>query len=129
MSAAKGPHLPDLEQNKNIESEDAKRLRVRELNDALRKRCVGGQVLATRGIGMLPAPLVARIFEAVGAFNDFTEDNDPWGEHDCAAIEVDGIRVIWKIDYYDRTMTAGSPDPSDPLLTLRVLTVMRAEEY
>lgn len=113
----------------NILFEDAKRRRVRELNDALRKRGVGGQIVATRGVGLLSPLLITRIFAAVGSFDDFNEGNDPWGEHDCAALVVDGVGVIWKIDYYDRTMTAGSPDPSDPLLTLRVLTVMRAEEY
>ena len=38
-------------------------------------------------------------------------------------------KFFWKIDYYDRKTEFGSPDPADPALTTRVLTIMRADEY
>ena len=41
----------------------------------------------------------------------------------------DGVKVFWKIDYYDKTMKNGSNDPSNEELTTRVLTIMKAEEY
>jgi hypothetical protein len=37
--------------------------------------------------------------------------------------------IFFKIDYYDRTLTAHSPDPADPAVTRRVITVMLASEY
>ena len=47
----------------------------------------------------------------------------------CGVMEVDGHRLIWKIDYYDRSRICHSPDAADPKVTVRVLTVMLAEEY
>jgi hypothetical protein len=72
---------------------------------------------------------VAQLLRAVADFAAFGPDNDPHGEHDCAVLEHDGERLIWKIDYYDRALTYGSPDPADPAVTQRVLTVMLASEY
>jgi hypothetical protein len=56
----------------------------------------------------------------------FTPDSDPYGEHNFGSFEHNGIRVFWKIDYYDRNLEYGSEDPSDPAQTTRVLTIMLA---
>ena len=69
------------------------------------------------------------ILQKVRVFDQFTEDNDPYGEHDFGAFEFEGSRIYWKFDYYDRSMKWGSPDPSDPEQTTRVLTIFLAEEY
>ena len=55
--------------------------------------------------------------------------DDPHEEHDFGAFEVDGNKIFFKIDYYDKTLTYYSPDPSDPSVTERVITIMLAEEY
>lgn len=102
--------------------------RVRALNDRLRTEQRGGRLLITAGICRLDA-LVPVIVAAVAAFDEFTTDNDLYSEHDFGALKVLGNRVLWKIDYYDRTLTAGSPDPADDSVTTRVLTIMLASEY
>ncbi len=110
-------------------SEAEKILRIRTLNDAFRTTFVGGRIVFTSGIQALGAESIQNIIRKVQTFNDFTPDNDPHGEHDFGSIEHGGQKVFWKMDYYDRSMTFGSEDPSDPEQTVRVLTVMFAEEY
>ena len=69
------------------------------------------------------------VLDHVRTFTDFTDDNDPNGEHDFGAFEIGGNRLFFKIDYYNPTMDAGSDDPSDPAQTTRALTIMLASEY
>ena len=114
------------EQNMNT---DDRAVRIRRLNDGLRTTGNGGQMVVTNGIASQPPETAHAIYQAIESFTGFTEDNDPWGEHDCASLTVDGVRVIWKIDYYDRSRQFLSADPTDPKQTVRVLTIMLAEEY
>ncbi len=102
---------------------------IRTLNDALRTTFTGGQIMLTHGIQSLGGDAVAAILSKVRSFNRFNEDNDPYGEHDFGAVDHAGNKVIWKIAYYDPTLTSGSDDPADPVKTARVLTIMLAEEY
>ncbi|WP_118856113.1 DUF3768 domain-containing protein [Sphingomonas mesophila] len=102
---------------------------ISELNDRLRRDWVGGRVAMSAGVEQLGLDAVIEIFEAVNEFEAFTPDNDPYGEHDFGVIKVGSERIIWKIDYYDTALESGSPDPSNPAVTTRVLTVMLASEY
>ena len=95
-------------------------------NDALRCRGEGGRILITSGIAALGTVAVNEILIAVAAFDDFSADNDPWNEHDCAALTVDGVRVIWKIDLYEE---AEVKDANAEPVVKRVLTIMLADEY
>jgi len=100
------------------------------LNDAFRQSFTGGRVMVTRGVAALHPEVQMNIIYEVRRFDAFNEDNDPYGEHDFGAVDVDGAgKVFWKIDYYAADMKHGSFDPANPALTSRVLTVMLAEEY
>jgi hypothetical protein len=107
--------------------------RLRDFNDAFRKKLPltgkGHRLNVTSGVAALHHDALGRLLDSIRDFDDFTEANDPHGEHDFGAIDQDGFRFFWKIDAYDQWVQFGSPDPSDPAVTTRVLTVMLAEEY
>jgi hypothetical protein len=103
--------------------------RVRELNDSFRTTFGAGQVMMTSGVAALPYSQREAVLAKVRTYDDFTADNDPHGEHDFGNFELAGEKFFWKIDYYDTTMDAGSEDPADPSKTVRVLTIMLADEY
>ncbi len=103
---------------------------VAQLNDLCRTAIgIAGRVIQTCGIAALAPADQSAIREKVEAFSDFSSDNDPYGEHDFGAFDHNGEHIFWKIDYYDRTLTQGSKDPSDPKQTVRILTIMLASEY
>ncbi len=102
---------------------------IRALNDCLRTTHTGGQVVVTAGINALGLVAVTTILKAVAAFDSFSADNDPHGEHDCATLTIDDLRILWKIDYYDTELQYHSPNPADASVTTRVMTIMLAEEY
>ena len=104
--------------------------RIAELNDLCRKAFgLAGRVVQTDGITALPPATQSAIREKVESFDDFTEDNDPHGEHDFGAFEHEGEKIFWKIDTYAPDMQHGSENPADPKQTVRVLTIMLADEY
>lgn len=118
------PHenTPDTAQ-----SEHSRRIAV--LNDRFRQTYWGGKVMTTSGVNELTDDTRAAVFTAVMQYDDFTEDNDPYGEHDFGKVVVDGQDFFFKIDCYDLTMHFGSDNPADPAITTRVLTIMLASEY
>lgn len=109
---------------------------IRNLNDAFRTDLRGPlaslasiHLVITRGVAQRGVDFTARALEAVRRFNDFVPENDPFGEHDFGAFELDDKTLFWKIDYYDEDLEDGSPDPADANVTKRVLTIMFADEY
>ena len=103
--------------------------RIRALNDAFRRTFVGGMLMITAGVEAMPVEQRRSLLAKVRSFEAFGEDNDPHGEHDFGAVDEGGVRYFWKVEYYDRATEFGSPDPTDPALTTRVLTIVRADEY
>jgi Protein of unknown function (DUF3768) len=103
--------------------------RIRTLNDELRKNFSHGHAVMTIGIAALGSDALARIVKTVEVYDDFRHANDPYKEHDFGSFEIDSHTIFFKIDYFDCTLTLHSPDPSDPAVTKRVITIMLAEEY
>ncbi|NRB04682.1 MAG: DUF3768 domain-containing protein, partial [Rhodobacteraceae bacterium] len=105
-----------------------------QLNDAFRKGdpSVPGQRFVTAGVihllNQLDIP-AETLIQRVAQVDEFTEHNDPHGEHDFGAIEFHGRQLFWKIDANDHNYNMGSNDPINLSKTRWVLTVMLAEEW
>jgi hypothetical protein len=102
---------------------------IAALNDQARQTFIGCRVLFTPGIQELSIELLAQVVDAMRKFDQFSEDNDPYGEHDFGRIDLQGSVIFWKFDYYDPDLQMASLDPGDPTITTRVLTIMMANEY
>jgi len=98
-------------------------------NDAFRKTFIGGKVMLTSGVQN--DDNLDKVIQAVKSFDKFTEDNDPYQEHDFGKITINGEDYFWKIDYYENSnckygfsFEEGKADTA-----FRVLTIMLADEY
>jgi hypothetical protein len=98
-------------------------------NDAFRQRGQGdGRRVCTRGVSELGPVVVLMLARACAEQTVFSEDDDPHGEHDFGSAEAAGVRVFWKIDYYDNASLDYGADPRGGDV-YRVLTIMLREEY
>ena len=88
-----------------------------------------GIAVITPGVAALGREAVQNIFRTVSIYDDFCKENDPYGEHDFGSFVAEGHTIFFKLDYYDKQLNAHSPDPADPTVTERVITIMTADEY
>ena len=109
---------------------------LRQQNDRFRAGLVSPEGCTLPGTAVVTAGVHARgrdfetaAYLAVAKDTAFTEDNDPWGDHGFGVVEVEGEKLFWKIDLYDRALEYGSPEPTDPARTHRVLTILFPSEY
>src|SRR6202035_4713207 len=78
----------------DIDVDAAKALeRIRDLNDAARWFLPDGRLVISQGIAALAAEDQAAILARVRTFDEFTSQNDPWGEHDFGSFEHAGQSV------------------------------------
>lgn len=112
---------------------------IARLNDGLRESITApgrNRVMMTSGIAALIGDVAifrnfhkrAELLRIVRSYDAFTPGNDPYGEHDLGTFDFEGAACMWKIDYYNVDLSAGSEDPADASVTVRVLTLMRADE-
>lgn len=102
---------------------------IRRLNDEFRRTFRGGQILLTQSVADLPEMVKAAALHQVSTFEDFSEANDPHGEHDYLSFDLCNREFLFKIDYYDLKMECVSIDPADPGKTKRVGTLMLSCEW
>jgi len=102
--------------------------RIARLNDCFRRH-PGPDWMMTAAVRAKGPLFVLSAVSAVRTFEAFTEDNDPHGEHDFGGFDLCGERLFWKIDYYASDLRSASPDPADPTITRRMLTLMLAADY
>jgi hypothetical protein len=77
--------------------------RIADLNDKFRKSLVtGGRTYMTAGVNTKGPEFVSKALAKVIAFDDFNADNDPHGEHDFGSFDLEGEKLFWKIDLYER---------------------------
>ena len=113
----------------DVLSTEQDRERIVQLNDSFRRTFVGGSLVVTAGLQLRGPLFVRTALKAVRDYEIFSAENAPRAEHDMGVLTVLEQQVIWKIDYFDPSMTQGSEGPADVERTRRVLTVMLADEY
>ena len=102
---------------------------IATLNDNFRRSFINGEVLLSAGIAAMSSEDKANIISMVQNFNDFTEDNNVYGENDFGSFDYKGEKILWKIDYYDLNNQYHSENPANPDITNRILTIMTVFEW
>lgn len=88
-----------------------------------------GKWVCTQAIHAEGPEFVRDCFRAAAEYDSFDEDNDPYGTREMGFMDVQGKKVWWKIDLYNRSYDAGSENPTALAETRRVLTMLFPSEY
>ena len=120
---------PSIEEEARL----AEMIAIAEQNDLFRQKPTlneaSGRWVYTVAINAKGPAFLEDCVKAVGEYSDFTEDNDPYGTHEMGFMTVQGKKVWWKIDLFDRAYNMGSPNPSVLVETRRVLTILFPDDY
>lgn len=105
---------------------------IAKLNDLFRKspfdgELLHGQLYVTAGVNALPNELRQEALDGLMAFDTFTPDNDPWGEHDYGSFTLsNGQKVAFQFSYYADSTCKEAGDGSANCY--RALVLMFPEE-
>lgn len=99
---------------------------IRALNDAARSTFTGCLLVLTEAFEKLPLTIRSHVLKSVREFTQFEEVRDT--EHRYGVIWYEGTEFFFHMDYRDLTLQLHSPDPANPRVTRRVLTVGLASE-
>jgi hypothetical protein len=95
------------------------RTKIIELNDQLRATFKGGRVQMSRSVYELEPRLRGRALWVLSKCKKFADDS----EHDWGTFIFGGYAFEWRIEYRSAVGPGLSPDPANPDLTFRVLTL------
>lgn len=100
--------------------------RIAACNDAFRRSLDPdlGVVRLDESLAMLTPKAQQAV---VAAVRDADAGDDCFGEHDRGRLRVGGRVLCWRIDCLDLAMEQRSSNPSDPRVTIRVLTIGQAK--
>ncbi len=99
---------------------------VAAMNDQFRVKGLGNGWILRPHVRSLDAESLLQLLGKIQAFTGFPK-NDP---HNFGSVELDrDEEYFWKIEHFDHEQKFQSADPSNPCVTRRVMTVMRADEY
>lgn len=102
---------------------------IARLNDQLRKTGQGGSIVITSNLRRVTGFDAGVLDSALANYEGFDAGNDPYGERDLEDLTLFGHNLMFKIDYFDLSLTYGSDDPANPSVTSRILTVMLASDW
>lgn len=111
------------------------RRQLRDENDFQRRHRIGLRL--SEGVALLPPEEREELLRSVAEYGDFTEETDPYGEHDFGVIDRENVRYYWKIESLFNRHT-GEDLPRTPYFLTHacgdirdwtVLTVGRADEF
>jgi hypothetical protein len=101
-----------------MEKIDTKEI-IAKQNDLFRKNAIlfpqSGRLFVSHTVAADPK-LLEICLDKTFNFDTFTEDNDPWGEHDFGSFDVESVNYFWKIE-----------EPEEP--GAKVLFIFPASEY
>ena len=105
---------------------------VAQVNDFFRRAVLtngvtSGKCVLTHAVHVLDPDVKMQILAKVRTFNTFTQDNDPYNEHELGSFEIADVgKVFWRVDIYaDKTMQYGA---ENRIRGYRVLTIMLADD-
>jgi hypothetical protein len=76
---------------------------IAQLNDDMRRNPfgTGKRTVVTRGVNHLGPDFTKKALAAVAAFDTFTSGDNVHRERDYGAFEIDGHKLMFRIDYLD----------------------------
>lgn len=95
------------------------------LNDGVRTTFEGGIVLLSLGVLKVTNQNTEELKKTLAAYNRF---EGPQDEHDYGETSFRGKQIVWDIGSYDKALEDLSPDPANPNVTARFMTVYLKDE-